>query len=481
MAKRNLVIIVADTLREPAPFDRPGAPSMPFLYEMARDATRFDRLFASSSWTAPSHVSLLTGAPPWETHFHVPGLGPRAPAAVSLADRWRKAGGTAVGFSANFLVAPSLGTATGYTRFNPGFRSGLAGYFQLAVTFGGYERSLYRAYQRSASPHAGGFSRALEGATRWGGTGVYKSINAMRTTDTLLRPLGKFLAQRAQSADRVGTPLHLFMNIAEPHEPYLVGQNGGPAGSRATMGHVPSINLARFNDLLVDRNDPAPFVDAYRASLEATDAALRSIVGLLRRRGVLDDAALLLVSDHGQNLGEHGFYGHGCFLHDELVKVPGWLWEFQGGRPVGQTAPPEEWIDHRHLNDLLAAFTPDGGGVDLHDVLAASLAQRGPACSYYEGPGPRPPDGLLVKALRSEPYRLVRVQRGNETAQIRSTTKGESIGPWAVGSADSVSAELAEIGERILRYDAMKASAPSGAPGAMDAQVDARLKSWGYD
>ncbi|MCI4335630.1 MAG: sulfatase-like hydrolase/transferase [Thermoplasmata archaeon] len=482
MPARNLVVVVADTWRDQRPFDRPGAPSMPFLDAFSRDAMTFDRLLASSSWTAPSHVSLLSGAPPWETHFHVPGAGPRSPRAESLADKWGKAGGVSAAFSANFLVAPSLGTATGYTRYNPGFRAGMAGYLQLVATFGGYERRLYEAFAPRMAPDAGALARVRDSATRWGGTGLYKSINAMRSGDMLLRAFRKFLRQRSMNADRRNVPLHLFFNLAEPHEPYLVGQNGGASGSRATTGHLPTINFARFNDALVGgHTSPAPFFDAYRESLTAVDTHFHTLVDLLKRDGILDNATLVFLSDHGQNLGEHGFYGHGFYLYDELVKIPAYLWEFQDGKPVGNTAPPDEWVDHRHMNDLLCAFTADGAAVDLHDTLRASLDRKGPASSFYEGPGPRAPDGMLVKAPRSAPYRLLRVQRGNEVALVRSDVKGGNIEPAPLDSPDKLSRELFDIGRRLLQYEAVHAATPVPGAEGMDAQVDARLKSWGYD
>ena len=481
MAQRNLIVVVADTWRDHRPFAVGGQSAMPFLDGFSKDAMQLDHLLASSSWTAPSHVSLLSGAPPWETHFHVPGAGPRSPRSESLADKWRKGGGASAAFSANFLVAPSLGTATGYGLYNPGFRAGLAGYFQLVATFGGYERRLYDAFGAASDHHAGAGSRLRDAATRWGGTGLYKSINAMRSGDTLLRAYSHFLRQRARSAERVKTPLHLFFNLAEPHEPYLVGQNGGDPGAPVTPGHLPSINFARFNDVLVSRSEPRPFVDAYRESLRAVDRYFQHLVEISRKAGLLDNATLLFVSDHGQNLGEHGFYGHGFYLYDELVKVPGYLWEFKDGKPVGNTAPPDDWVDHRHVNDLLCAYTPDGASVDLFDTLTASLAKRGPASSFYEGPGPRPPDGMLVKAPRPAPYRILRVQRGNQAALVKSDLKGGSIEPAPLDSSDDLSRDLFEIGRRILQYEATHTTAPTAESNAMDAQVDARLKSWGYD
>jgi hypothetical protein len=478
VSPRNLVVIVADTLRDPGPLAPPGAPLMPYFEGLANEGLRLDRLFASSSWTAPSHVALLTGADPWETHFHMPGSGRRAPGRESLADKWRKGGGVSAAFSANFLVAPILGTATGYDRFNPGFRAGLAGVAQLAATQLGYERFLYDAFARSADPEAGVLARAWGGIASSVGTGLYKSINSMRSGDTLVRSLSHFLRQRAR---RQALPLHLFFNVAEAHEPYLIGQNGGGPGTRVTPGHLPSINFVRFTDVLSARTQTQDFIEAYRASCRTLDGLLQRMVELLRRHGVLDNATLVFLSDHGQNLGEHQFYGHGLYLYDELVKVPGVVWEFRGGKPVRLGPVPSEWIDHRHLFDLLATATPDGAELTPETTLNDSLLRRGPAASYYEGPGPRPPDGFVKKAPRPNPYRLLRLQQGGETAVVESDTKGGNLRDVGADSRDGLSPMLQEIARHILTSEVAAAQPSTADSAGMDAQVDARLKSWGYD
>lgn len=479
MSGRNLFVIVADTLRDPIPLAPRDAPLMPFLEAFARDGRPLEHLFASSSWTAPSHVSLLTGSDPWKTHFFIPGTGKRPPAAQSLADRWRAAGGMAAAFSANFLVSPVLGTATGYGRFNPGFPAGLAGIAQLAATQLGYERILYDAMRGELAPDAGSLQRGWGALARWGGTGLYKSINSMRSGETLLRSLGKFTRRRADRGEH--RPVHLFFNIAEAHEPYLVGQNGGAPGTATTMGHFPSINYVRYTDLLAERGRPDAFAEAYRQSCRTLDDLLRRLVETLRGRGLLDNAVLCFLSDHGQNLGEHQFYGHGVYLYDELLKVPSYLWEFKDGRPVAPGPPPEEWFDHRHLFDLLSSYTPDGASVDVRETLESSLVRRGPAASYYEGPSPRPPDGLVVKAPKPALFRMVRLQQGSETAMMRSDTKAENLVVADPDSTDARSEALAEIAREILLHDVGVAKTASGGGAELDAKVDARLKSWGYD
>jgi arylsulfatase len=38
--------------------------------------------------------------------------------------------------------------------------------------------------------------------------------------------------------------------------------------------------------------------------------------------GTLDNSLLIITSDHGDAFGEHGYYEHPRYLHDELVHVP---------------------------------------------------------------------------------------------------------------------------------------------------------------
>ncbi len=67
------------------------------------------------------------------------------------------------------------------------------------------------------------------------------------------------------------------------------------------------------------------------------DAWFGLLMAELDRRGVLDEAIVVVLSDHGEELGEHGLYGHRYTLTDEslavplMVRLPGGE---QGGRRV---------------------------------------------------------------------------------------------------------------------------------------------------
>ena len=60
------------------------------------------------------------------------------------------------------------------------------------------------------------------------------------------------------------------------------------------------------------------------------------LVDELRRRGVLDDTLLIVASDHGEHLGDHGLFFHGGSLYRQLVQVP-LVFAGPGEIPAGRT------------------------------------------------------------------------------------------------------------------------------------------------
>ena len=75
--------------------------------------------------------------------------------------------------------------------------------------------------------------------------------------------------------------------------------------------------------LWVHLNDPEAASGAsYNAAVASADAAAGKLIAALRIRKIYDDALVVVASDHGQALGEHGEKTHGIFLYDETIHVP---------------------------------------------------------------------------------------------------------------------------------------------------------------
>lgn len=74
------------------------------------------------------------------------------------------------------------------------------------------------------------------------------------------------------------------------------------------------------------------FADPYRAEIAYADAETGRLLDALAERERLDTAVVVLTSDHGEGLGEHGEETHAYFAYDSTLRVPLVLW-------TGEQAP----------------------------------------------------------------------------------------------------------------------------------------------
>ncbi|MDQ3279872.1 MAG: sulfatase-like hydrolase/transferase [Acidobacteriota bacterium] len=100
-------------------------------------------------------------------------------------------------------------------------------------------------------------------------------------------------AAKSWIAPRANSRFFFFLHLFEPHTPY---------------------------------DAPEPYRSAaasrYDADIAQADAILGDFLDELRRTGVYDRAIIILVSDHGEGLGDHGEREHGIFVYRETIHVP---------------------------------------------------------------------------------------------------------------------------------------------------------------
>jgi len=63
-------------------------------------------------------------------------------------------------------------------------------------------------------------------------------------------------------------------------------------------------------------------INLYDAEIRYLDSCIESFIDSLRERGLLEDSLVVFTADHGDAFGEHGYYEHPQYLHDELIRVP---------------------------------------------------------------------------------------------------------------------------------------------------------------
>ena len=84
------------------------------------------------------------------------------------------------------------------------------------------------------------------------------------------------------------------------------------------------------------KRSPERIRDAYLSEVEFVDRALGDLLDKLGERGWLEKSVVVVVSDHGEALGEHGQPAHIEHLYDSMLRVPLILWG-PGLLPAGLT------------------------------------------------------------------------------------------------------------------------------------------------
>ena len=122
--------------------------------------------------------------------------------------------------------------------------------------------------------------------------------------------------------------------------------------------------------------------DQFLAGIAYLDDDLKRLFGGLRRRDLLARTLAILVSDHGEEFGEHGTFGHGRDLHMQSIRVP-LLLRLPGIVP-GEVTVPEPVT----LRDIPATVVGLLGLPDDGQFPGQSLVR------YWLEPGRREPESL---------------------------------------------------------------------------------------
>ena len=124
--------------------------------------------------------------------------------------------------------------------------------------------------------------------------------------------------------EHAGEPSFLYLHFRRPHSAYTPGrahlaplcvdcplQDGRKDGALAHADQLKDYKLAPAARTHLEH--------LYRANIATVDARLRPV---LAEALADEDTLVVLLSDHGDALGEHGYYGHGDRLLAENIDIP---------------------------------------------------------------------------------------------------------------------------------------------------------------
>jgi len=309
---KNVLLIIVDTLRADHlsiyGYDRPTDPN---LAQIAKQGVVFDNTIAPSSWTLPSHASMLTGLLPHQHHVDgsASNMGFDYP---TLAEAFHNQGYRTAAFSANtFLFNRRRAFGRGFLHFEYDFQSWGSDFAQT------YYGSL-----------------------------IEKLLDHLRLKRDLMGRLSAAdinrHALRWIEADQ--KPFFVVINYYDVHDPYLPPE---PYIHRYTDVKNPGGRVSDawswFEHLTPAQVQAA--MDAYDGAINYVDVELAALISDLKAHHLTDNTLVVITSDHGESFNEHGFMNHGNALYRELIHVPLILWQ-PGRVPAGRrVTDPVDLVD----------------------------------------------------------------------------------------------------------------------------------------
>ena len=104
---------------------------------------------------------------------------------------------------------------------------------------------------------------------------------------------------------------------------------------------------------LIEEDETSTIKEAYGKRIQYLDGKIGELVAIMKEKGILDNAILIILSDHGQGFMEHNIMYHNMFPYEELVKVPLVIGRFMDGKQVGIGEVVEESVSLTALNELI--------------------------------------------------------------------------------------------------------------------------------
>lgn len=277
----NILLIILDATRTNHlscyGYARQTTPNLDLL---AREGVLYENCITPGSWTLPSLASLFTGLYPRDHGVCAQNL-KLDPSHVSLAELLKPAGYLTVGFSSNAWVGKFSGLDQGFDEF----------------------------------------------------------VEVWRALDDLAIDEGAALtnARISQWLDRIQDhckPFLMFVHYFEPHLPYRppppFDRKFLPAGADPQMveevrkwAHPREVGYSlRIPGMEVS---PAQFeilTSQYDGEIAYLDQRVADLLSEFRDREILDNTVVVVTSDHGEHLGDHGLMDHKMSLYDTLIHVP---------------------------------------------------------------------------------------------------------------------------------------------------------------
>ncbi len=266
---KNLVLVVLDTTRADQfeSFAPGNGIHTPKLDRFSERSTAFTRAYNTSNWTKPSVLSIMSSLYP-ATHTATKPESMVPEDVELLSEHMQKSGLRTQGFSSNPVVSDRFGFQRGWDDYQVFYDNEAQG------------EAMYRR------------------ASKW-------------------------------VEDNGDEPFFLYIQTIDPHTTYSPPRRyssryysktyKGPIGSRFTREDQSKVNE---HSLAVNADDVAWIQALYHGEISYQDEHVGAFLDALDKQGRLDDTIVVVTNDHGEEIYDHGSFGHGWTLYEEMIRAP---------------------------------------------------------------------------------------------------------------------------------------------------------------
>lgn len=359
----------------------------PHFSRLAADGVYFECAYSNATWTLEAVADLFTSLLSVSHGVYKP-LQSLPQDYVTMAEVYAAAGYATAAFSTNINASPSVGTAQGFDEFFD--------FLQFA-----------------------------------------KDADAHRTV-----PIPEVLEWLQRNRDR---PTFLYVHTAEPHFPYNPPPPFDSMFDPSYSGTVSATDFAVLDQNLqglLSKRDFDHLVALYDGEVAFADDRFGALWAGLEQGGLLDNAIVVVIADHGEQLMWKDHMGHGSSVHSNVLHIPLIVWGPRWADRGRRVADPVQLIDVMptllELSGLRATLPMQGRSLagylrgrppeetDGGPILVTSFFSKQPQLALLEGPwklafSQREEDGERFQLfdLEHDPDEEVNLLRGSPLRQAR--------------------------------------------------------------
>ncbi len=306
----NVLLLLVDDLRPALGCYGDERARTPHIDRLAREGFLFERAYCQQALCHPSRTSLLLGVRPDTTGVHDlrTGFRARMPDAVTLPQLFREHGWTTLAMGKVHHGGGELDDAVSWSEA-PFWPPRDLGYFT--------ERGVVIAREREAELEAAGRDENVRGL----------ATEAPDVADELFFD-GRVTAEAHRRIDETKDgPFFLAVGFKKPHLPFVapardwalhppesarLAANPEPPAGMPEFAGTSSGELRAYWDMPpsgpIDEASARELVSGYYACVSLVDRMVGELVDHLERAGLLESTIVVLLGDHGFQLGEHGMW-----------------------------------------------------------------------------------------------------------------------------------------------------------------------------